>query len=164
MMSEAKERSVSPLPYFGYGTLLGETQMRRNYPSARKIGLGFYDQHELAFWRYADAADGGCSIAHRPDSILFGVLYELSQADMTMLLEVGGLAKWYEAREIDVTRVTGGRVRAITLRVEGYRGDWVPHADYAALVTNGAREAGLPAEYQAKLDAIVENARRGADR
>ena len=159
-MNTAKARSTPLLTYFGYGTLLGETQMRKNYPSARKIGLGFYDLHEFGFWRYADATDGGCTIAHNPDSILFGVLYELSPAGMAKLLEVGGLADWYEAREIDVTRVTGGRVRAITLRVEGYRGNWVPPVEYAALVTNGAREAGLPAEYQTKIDRIVENARR----
>jgi hypothetical protein len=160
-MSSTTAARGAILVYFGYGTLLGETQMRRNYPSARSIGLAFYDQHELAFWRYGDASTGGCSIAYKPDGILFGVLYELSPADMAKLLEVGGLANWYEARELDVTRVTGGRVRAITLRVEGYRGDWVPPADYAALVTNGAREAGLPAEYRAKLEAIVEKARRG---
>jgi hypothetical protein len=161
-MSGAKDGPGSALPYFGYGTLLGETHMRRGYPSARTIGVGFYEQHELAFWRYDKASEGGCSIIHRPDGILFGVLYQLSAADMTKLLEVGGLADWYEAREIDVTRVTGGRARAITLRVDGYRGDWVPPADYAALVIDGAREAGLPAEYQTKLETIVANARRGS--
>jgi hypothetical protein len=81
---------------------------------------------------------------------------------MTKLLAVGGLAKWYEARELDVTRVTGGRVRAVTLRVEGNRGHWVPPVEYAASITNGAVEARLPAEYRAKLDAIVANARKAA--
>ena len=147
------------LTYFGYGTLLGETKMRQSYPSARPIGVGFYDQHELGFWRYADASDGGCTIVHNPDGILFGSLYELSPEGMAHLLTVGGLADWYEAREIDVTRVSGGRVRAITLRVEGNRGPWVPPADYANLVTNGAREASLPPEYCAKLDEIVRKAR-----
>lgn len=150
------------LVYFGYGTLLGETHMRKGYPSARTIGLGFYDQHELGFWRYADASEGGCTIVHNPDGILFGVLYELSPEDMDRLLEVGGLAEWYEARTIDVTRVSGGRMRAITLRVQGNRGPWIPPADYAALVTNGAVEAALPAEYRARLDAIVEAARGGS--
>jgi hypothetical protein len=157
----SKQGSAPILVYFGYGTLLGERHMRKSYPSARTIGLGFYDQHELGFWRYADASEGGCTIVHKPDSILFGVLYELSPEDMARLLTVGGLAEWYEAREIDVTRVTGGRVRAITLRVEGFRGPWVPPPEYAALVTNGAEEAALPAEYRAKLDQIVERARAG---
>ncbi|MDH6232230.1 gamma-glutamylcyclotransferase [Mesorhizobium soli] len=148
--------------YFAYGTLLGERHMRESYPSAKATGVAFYDQHELGFWRYADAASGGCTIVHNPDGILFGVLYELSREDMARLLEVGGLAAWYEARELDVTRVTGGRTRVVTLRVEGNRGPWVPPVDYAALVTNGAREAALPQEYIAKLDSIVEKARRGA--
>jgi hypothetical protein len=155
----SNDKSAPILIYFGYGTLLGEKHMRKGYPSARAIGLGFYDQHELSFWRYADASSGGCTIVHKPDSILFGVLYELSPQDMAKLLEVGGLAQWYEAREIDVTRVTGGRVRAITLRVEGNRGLWVPPAEYAGLITEGAVEAALPIEYRAKLNAIVDKAR-----
>jgi hypothetical protein len=153
-------KAAADLPYFGYGTLLGVTQMRRNYPSAEILGHAFYDQHELGFWRYADASEGGCTIVYNPDSILFGVLYKLSQEDMAKLLAVGGLAEWYEARELDVTRVTGGRVRAVTLRVEGNRGPWVPPAEYAGLVTDGAVEAGLPPEYRAKLNAIVANARK----
>lgn len=158
-MENTKSTALASLPYFGYGTLLGLTQMRKNYPSAKVIGVAFYDQHELGFWRYADASDGGCTIVNNPDSILFGVLYELSELDMAKLLAVGGLAEWYEARQLDVTRVSGGRVRAVTLRVEGNRGPWVPPLDYASLVTNGAVEAGLPAEYQAKLNTIVEKAR-----
>ena len=159
-MESPKSEKASDLPYFGYGTLLGLTQMRRNYPSAEVLGLAFYDQHELGFWRYADASDGGCTIVYNPDSILFGVLYRLSEDDMANLLTVGGLAEWYEARELDVTRVTGGRVRAITLRVEGNRGPWIPPTAYASLVTNGAVEANLPAEYRAKLDAIVSRAQK----
>lgn len=149
------------LPYFGYGTLLGVTQMRRNYPSAELVGVAFYDQHQLGFWRYADASDGGCTIVHNPDGILFGVLYDLSAADMGKLMAVGGLADWYEVREIDVVRVTGGRVRAVTLRVEGNRGPWEPPVEYANLVTDGAVEAQLPAEYIEKLNVIVAAARAG---
>jgi len=147
-------------PYFGYGTLLGMTQMRRQYPSARQLGAAFLDQHRLDFWRYADASDGGCTICYDPEAILFGSLYKLALPDMQKLMKVGGVAQWYELRVVDVTRVSGGRVRAITLRVEGNRGRWVPPPDYAALVTDGAVEAGLPAEYRTRLNEIVEAARR----
>ena len=162
-MANQNANTAADLPYFGYGTLLGLTQMRRNYPSAEILGYAFYDQHELGFWRYADASEGGCTIVYNPDGILFGVLYRLSQEDMAKLLAVGGLAEWYEARELDVTRVTGGRVRAVTLRVEGNRGPWVPPAEYAALVTDGAVEADLPQEYRVKLNEIVANARKAGD-
>lgn len=148
-------------PYFGYATLLGLTQMQRQYPSAQQLGVAFYDQHRLDFWRYADATDGGCTICYEPDSILFGSLYKLSVPDMQKLLKVGGVAQWYEPRVLDVTLVSGGRIRAITLRVEGNRGSWVPPADYASLVTDGAVEAGLPLAYRQKLTAFVEAARNG---
>lgn len=153
-------KKYAEYPYFGYGTLLGRSQMRRQYPSAEELGIAFYDQHRLDFWRYADSSDGGCTICYDPDAILFGSLYKLSVPDMQKLLKVGGVAQWYELRTLEVTRVSGGRVRAITLRVEGNRGPWVPPADYAALVTDGAVEADLPAEYRGKLNSIVEAARR----
>ena len=57
-----------------------------------------------------------------------------------------------------MTRVTGGKVRAVTLRVNGTRGVWAPPAPYARLITEGAAEAGLPAEYRARLDAIIKAA------
>lgn len=155
-MHPAKNYVDLDLPYFGYATLLGHTQMRAQYPSAEKLGLAILDHHELAFWRYADATDGGCTIVYNPDSILFGSLYRLSKTDLSKLLEVGGLAEWYELRELEVRRVSGGSVRAFTLRVEGYRGPWAPPAPYGGLVTNGAAEAGLPAEYQEKLREIVD--------
>lgn len=148
-------------PYFGYGTLLGRTQMRRQYPSAEDLGIAFFDQHRLDFWQYADASDGGCTIVYDADALLFGSLYRLALPDMRKLLKVGGVAEWYELRKLDVTLVTGGRVRAITLRVEGNRGPWVPPADYAQLVTDGAVEAGLPVAYCEKLNGIVAEARQG---
>ncbi|WOC15608.1 gamma-glutamylcyclotransferase family protein [Pseudochrobactrum sp. MP213Fo] len=143
------------LPYFGYGTLLGYTHMRQQYPSANMIGVGFYAGHELGFARYADASDGGCTIISNSNGIVFGVLYQLSDEDMARMLKVGGLAQWYEIRELDITLVKGGSVRALTLRVDGDRGSWAPPPDYAALVIDGAKEAMLPPEYQQKLNAIV---------
>ena len=150
------------LTYFGYGTLLGEGHMKHQYPSARSLGMGFCKGYELGFWCYADPSDGGCAIVEKPDGILFGMLYELSQEDMDRLLVVGGHADWYQALPVDVTSVAGGSVRALTLRVAGFRGGWAPPPDYAALVIDGAREAGLPAEYQQRLADIVDRARAGS--
>jgi hypothetical protein len=149
------------LPYFGYGTLLGAGHMRERYLSAEPLGLAFWEGHQLDFLRYESAERGGCSIAAKPEGILFGVLYRLSRADMDRLMAVGGDAEWYDAPVIEVTRVTGGRMRAVTLRVNGERGPWAPPAAYAKLIIDGAAEAGLPAEYRALLDEIVAAAQAG---
>jgi gamma-glutamylcyclotransferase len=146
------------LPYFAYGTLLGARHMRDRYPSAEALGLAFYDRHELTFLRYATELEGGCSIAANSEAILFGVLYRISDEDMARLLAVDGQAHWYEARHIEVTRVAGGRVPAVTLRVNGNRGAWVPPNAYGRLITEGALEANLPEEYRARLNEIVSAA------
>jgi gamma-glutamylcyclotransferase len=146
------------LPYFAYGTLLGEAHMRSRYPSAENVGHAVYADHELAFHRYGDGGAGGCTIVAKPGARLIGVLYRLSDEDMATLLEVGGDARWYEARRIDVQTPDGSTVHAVTLRVDGDAGPWVPAEPYGRLVTDGAREAALPTDYIERLDRIVTDA------
>jgi hypothetical protein len=147
------------LPYFGYGTLLGEEHMRRSYPSAEVVGHGIYEGHELAFHRYGDRGEGGCTIVARAGGVLRGVLYRLNDEDMQRLMEVGGAARYYEAREISVQLPSGDHIRAVTLRVDGDQGTWSPPDAYAALVTDGAAEAGLPEAYRSRLQEIIDAAR-----
>lgn len=71
------------------------------------------------------------------------------------------MTKWYEAREIEVIKTGGGRVRAVTLRVDGDRGPWVPPDPYVRLIIEGAAEANLPEDYRARLGAIVSAAQSG---
>ena len=66
-----------------------------------------------------------------------------------------------KARKIDVKMNDGRIAKAITLRVNGARGPWVPPAAYGRLITEGAVEANLPADYRANLNAIVAEAQRG---
>jgi hypothetical protein len=161
-MAEENQTLRTLLPYFGYGTLLGARHMRERYPSAEPLGISIYDRHKLGFARYATAASGGCTIVSDPGGRLWGVLYRMSDGDVAKLLAVGGDAQWYEAREIDVRMAEDGRLmRAVTLRVNGDRGPWVPPAAYGRLITDGAHEANLPAEYCAQLATIVAKAQDG---
>lgn len=113
---------------------------------------------------YSIPSEGGCSIAAKPGARLIGVLYRLSEEDMDRLLAVGGDAEWYEAREIEVIKTGGDRVRAVTLRVDGDRGPWVPPDPYVRLIIDGAAEANLPADYRARLGEIVSAAQANASR
>lgn len=160
-MTDRQTANTAILPYFGYGTLLGETHMRERYPSAETIGIATYEGHELSFSRYATPSEGGCSIAAKPGAQLLGVLYRLSEKDMARLLAVGGDAEWYEAREIEVIGTGGDRVRAITLRVDGDRGPWVPPDPYVRLIIQGSEEAHLPEDYRVRLEAIISAAQSG---
>jgi gamma-glutamylcyclotransferase len=136
--------------------------MQSRYPSATPVGHAVYRDHELGFWRYSDGVEGGgCTIVDSPGRDLLGVLYSLDADDARRLLAVDGFDVQYEVRDIDVTAGDGSRVSAFTLRVNANNGTWPPPDDYAGLVTNGAAEAGLPAEYQERLSAIIGEARSG---
>lgn len=149
-------------PYFAYGTLLGLSHMQSRYPSATPVGQAVYRDHELGFWQYSDGVEGGgCTIVDSPGRDLIGVLYRLDADDARRLLEVDGFVDEYEVRDIEVTDDKGSAVSAFTLRVDPNNGTWAPPDDYAGLVTNGAAEAGLPAEYQERLSAIIADARNG---
>jgi cation transport regulator ChaC len=136
--------------------------MRSRYPSTELLGTANYEGHELGFHRYGDQGEGGCTIVHRPGATLYGLLFRLNEADMTRMLEVGGAADHYEAREIDVRLQSGEMVRAVTLRVDGDEGPWAPPEPYARLVLDGAAEAGLSADYRARLARIVDETRAEA--
>jgi gamma-glutamylcyclotransferase (GGCT)/AIG2-like uncharacterized protein YtfP len=148
------------LAYFAYGTLLGERHMQSRYPSAERIGSAVYEDHELGFYAYGDGVGGGCTIVERPSAELVGVLYALSDEDLARLMAVDGYANWYERREIEV-RLPDASIRsAVTLCVVEGHGDWAPPDEYGRLVTEGAREARLPPDYQARLMQIVADAQR----
>ena len=151
---------MADLPYFAYGTLLGETHMRSRYPSAERAGTAVYEGHELGFYAYGDVPGGGCTIVERPGADLIGVLYRLSDEDMRHLMAVDGYAREYERREIDVRLPDGTTTQAVTLRVNDGNGAWSPPDEYGRLVTDGAGEANLPVTYQARLSQIVAEAQR----
>lgn len=151
---------AAQLPYFGYGTLLGHSHMRQRYPSARPVGRASYADHELGFWRYGDGIDGGgCTIVESPGRQLVGVLYRLDEEDTRKLLAVDGYASEYEVRQVEVACEDGRSVTAYTLRVGQNNGTWPPPDDYAGLVTAGAVEADLAADYRARLAEIIAVAR-----
>ena len=149
-------------PYFAYGTLLGLSHMRSRYPSAKPVGRATYPDHELGFWQYGDGVEGGgCTIVDSPGRHLIGILYSLDAADTRRMLEVEGFKEQYEVRHVEVTDQAGTVTPAFTLRVDPDNGVWSPPDDYAGLVTNGAAEAGLPDDYQARLREIIAEARQG---
>ena len=85
--------------YFAYGTLLDLDYMRRLCPSARPLGVMRLDGYELGFAKCADPSRAGCTLDAAPGGSLWGVHYELSEADMTKLDEASGVPQGNWARK-----------------------------------------------------------------
>jgi gamma-glutamylcyclotransferase len=148
--------------YFAYGTLLGLDSMRRYCPSAKPFGLAFLSQHEIAFGRYGSGdLDGGCYYVPAPDSIMYGVLYQVPADELAHLDEVAGVGKWYERAPVKVTRPTGEDVQAITYAMSAFKAPYRPPTKYVQQILDGASLMHLPNWYRSRLAEIVALATAG---
>ena len=72
--------------YFAYGSNLDLDQMRERLPDVRVVGLALLRDHRLTFPLYSQRWSGGAAgVAHEHGATVWGVLYELSEADIAAL-------------------------------------------------------------------------------
>ena len=69
--------------YFAYGSNLDLDQMLEHVPGVRVVGLAALRDHRLTFPLYTGSWAGGTAgVSHAHGSTVWGVLYELSEADL----------------------------------------------------------------------------------
>ena len=77
--------------YFAYGSKLDPEQMKQRCPDHKVVGLASLHDHRLWFPRTSHAWGGGVAsiqLAHGTE--LWGIVYELSEADMAALDQYEG--------------------------------------------------------------------------
>jgi gamma-glutamylcyclotransferase (GGCT)/AIG2-like uncharacterized protein YtfP len=146
--------------YFAYCTLLDQTEMARFCPGAVAGDVGRISGWRVGFAAYS-AGRGGCQLHPEPGHDVYGLLYELSDAEMAGLDEISGVPQgFYRRIDVQVTPSSGRSIRAITYLIPDPVGPFAPPDDYVRPILVGARAVGLPEAYIAELDDIVA-ARRG---
>ncbi len=146
--------------YFAYGTLLDVESMRKSCPSAQPLGIMKLMDYRMGFATCAaDPAHGGCTLDPAPGEVIHGLLYALPARELESLDKSAGVdAGLWDT--IAVTLINGDerKVTANTYTVKNSAGPWNPPDSYVAPILKGARELNLPADYVAKLEAIIEAA------
>jgi hypothetical protein len=153
--------------YFAYGSNMWETQMVKRCPSTRFVGIAVLRDYKLAFTRESPAR--GCGVAdavEAPGSVLWGVAYELIDADIGSLDRSEGyrpgrsVGNSYWKRECDVYLNNDERQkrRVCTYFAERVANPPKPNRAYINLIIGGARKWGLPADYIAVLNQIPVDA------
>jgi gamma-glutamylcyclotransferase (GGCT)/AIG2-like uncharacterized protein YtfP len=151
--------------YFAYGTLLDVDHMRQFCPSARAVGVMRLDGYELGFATCADPSRAGCTLDAVPDGTVWGVLYEVSDADMARLDEASGVPAGHWARQrVTVQDADGKVVHTTTYVIPRPSGLHAPPDHYVAPILKGAADLGLPAPYVARLRQLIQAARGGGGR
>ncbi len=143
--------------YFSYGSNMLERRLKAadRAPSARSIGTGFVAKRRLTFHKISVDGSGKCDIkaTGNDQDRVYGVLFEISNAEKAALDRVEGLGKGYDDEVVRVITVDGAS-EAITYVALMKAPDLKPYDWYKAFVIAGAVEHGLPGDYIDRLKAI----------
>jgi gamma-glutamylcyclotransferase (GGCT)/AIG2-like uncharacterized protein YtfP len=152
--------------YFAYGSNLDPDQMRKRCPDSRVVGLAELHDYRLTFPLYSEHWGGGAAgVHHAHGSTVWGVLYELSDADLAALDTIEG---WKSPGDhhnlydrdlatVVLTRADDGsiprRVRAYTYFARTLNPS-PPSRRYMDTLLKGARHHRLPPEYIEWLESV----------
>ncbi len=141
---------------FAYGSNMATRRLRARTPSAQPLGVAHLPGHRLMWHKAGRDGSAKCDIVqtgHADDGV-WGVLFEIALHERPLLDTAEGLGRGYEHKSVQV--LTGqGVVVAGAYHATHVDGSLQPFDWYLAYVVHGAREHGLPAHYQAELDAVA---------
>ncbi len=153
--------------YFAYGSNMDPAQMRNRCATARARGIGFLADHRLCFPRWSDRRlHAVASIEDSPGERVWGVLYDMSEADWMALHRFEGhfgpghANNGYDLKEITVSvelAEAPGHVAAHTYVANPHpvRPDaGLTSRLYRKQLIDGALAHGLPGDYVAMLQAV----------
>jgi len=142
--------------YFAYGSNLLSGQMRTRCPGHRTSGPAQLPEHRLAFTRRSRNWGGGVAdILPAEGKTVWGLVYELTEADVERLDKHEGHPTLYRRVPVAVTLADGQEVRAETyVVVKKAARETRPSAAYLNTIVDGAREHGLPDEYVGFLEGL----------
>lgn len=133
-------------------------------PSARRKALGRLNGYELRFHKRSSDGSGKADAFRtgRQGDIVWGVIFELSDAELPQLDEAEGVGHGYKRVQVDVKTSRGCLVPgAIVVTAWTYLAEATaidpslqPYSWYKRYVVDGAHEHALPLEYVMKLEAV----------
>jgi gamma-glutamylcyclotransferase len=143
--------------YFAYGSNMSPAAIDAVSPGHRFLGRARLPGHRLAFTRRSvRTGTGVADIVADPPSVVWGVLYELADADLEPLDRKEGAGWAYARTDVQVFVDDGTRHDALAYVVISKSAvEIAPSAAYARGLLDAGRERGLPADYLAALVSIA---------
>ncbi|MBM2826227.1 MAG: hypothetical protein HW403_291 [Dehalococcoidia bacterium] len=144
--------------YFAYGSNMSPTQMKERCQDARFVSTASLEGHRLAFLLYSNAWHGGvCGLVRDDADVVWGVVYDLSEEDMSRLDAWEGAPQSYYRQPAQVRLASNGEMA----QAETYffarpsTAENLPSKRYMDRLLEGARHWGLPTEYIRSLEVIL---------
>jgi len=126
------------MKYFAYGMNTNLSSMSSRCPTARCIGPAWIDNYEFVFRTHAD-------IAESPGSICYGVLWDISKADLKSLDSLEGYPYYYTRFRVRVN-LGDHFVYAITYQMTDQTYIQEPGRGYLDMVREGYTHNGVPTD------------------
>ena len=154
-----------------YGSNLHPLRLTQRVRSATALGVVPMPGKRLAFHKRSDDGSGKC-LFYEPGGtadMMFGVAYEIDAAEKPTLDDLEGLGKGYNEQQVSFP-LNGATYQALVYVAASTHIDptLVPYGWYKDMVVLGARYHRLPANYIAKIEAVVAvpdtNPKRAANR
>lgn len=143
--------------YFSFGSNMKEQQMVDRCHSAKKIGVGFLQDHEIVFNRKGSYRPGGvASVQHKEGSRVYGVIWQINSAELIELDEDEDLTA-YRRFEENIKTLAGKTYKSHIYKAIP-QGIFPPDPDYLELMIEAAHEQELPPEYIEHLETFKEQA------
>ena len=147
--------------YLAYGSNLDCRQMIERCPTVRFFCVARLDQHRLDFTRRSRSRNCGVAdIVAASDTVVWGVVYDLLDSDITSLDTYEGYNSCradtsYQREERYVfTKYNNQRLAVWTYVANREPNPPKPNAEYKRHIVEGARFWRLPDEYLTMLDLI----------
>lgn len=144
------------LLYFAYGSNMSVPRLAARIGAVHKLGVGRVDHHALRFHKSGRDGSAKCDIHETGDPLdeVFGVVFEVTEADRLALDDYEGRGKGYEVKTVTVTLADGRQVEVFTYYATDVDAGLRPYHWYKSHVLKGADEHALPASYQAAIQAV----------
>ena len=136
--------------HFAYGSNLSTARLEKRIGPVRQRGIAKLEGHEIRFDKKSDDLSGKTNIRASEGSVVWGVLYELTPAQLEKLAKI---EKGYAEQEVSV-HVGDTHSRARTFVAKKSTPGLRPTRDYLNHLIVGAREHQLPAEYIRMLESV----------
>ena len=138
---------------FAYGSNMLSVRLRERVPSAVAIGTGRLSRHVLKWHKRSRDGSGKCDAEATGliDDVVWGVLFELNAAEKPALDRAEGLNNGYVERQIEIL-TDRGPMSAVAYFAVAIDPSRRPYHWYKSFVVEGAREHGVPHEYQQSLE------------
>ncbi len=141
--------------YFAYGSNMSSAQLCGRGLSPTVRGIGWLAGKALVCNKRSVDGSGKANLIDSSTDVVWGVLYELAEADLARLDSFEG---GYERQVLPVQLADGTTIQAVTYVSRKLTSEAVPYDWYKALLVAGAREHGLPDAYIAFLERLPAKA------